>query len=107
MVELKVDIVGHHQVDESVAIVVSEGGTGGHAAFRDAGLRCDISERAVAVVSQQHIPTEAREEKIGPAVVVVIGGGATHGEARRRQARLAGDVGKCAVVVVMVERSAS
>ena len=47
-----------------------------HTRIVDAGFRGDVGERAVAVVLQQVIGTEAGDVKIFEAVVVVIADGA-------------------------------
>src|SRR5436190_17787062 len=68
MVELEVDIVGHHQVHESVAVVISESRTNRHATVRNTGFRGDIRERAIPIVAKQNISAETRQVQIWPAV---------------------------------------
>jgi hypothetical protein len=102
---MEVDIVDHHQVGESIAVVIAEGSAGGPAAIGDAGLRRHIGKCSVAIVAIENVAAQAGKVKVGPAVVVVIAHRAAHGEARRGHAGLGGDIGECAVAVVVVERA--
>ena len=103
VVEMKIDIVCDHEIDEAIAIVVAEGGAGRPAAVGDAGFCRHVSERAVAVVAIEDVATKAGEVEIGPAVVVVVSHRAAHGKAGSGQPGFRRDVGEGAVVIVVVK----
>jgi len=105
MVDIEVDIVRHHQVDESVPIVVGKGCPCGPATVGHACCFGYIGERAIAVVAIQNIAAVAGDVHVWPAVIVVIRHCSAHGITRRTYAGLVRDVGERAVVVVMVERA--
>ena len=81
IVEVEVDVVGDHQVDESVTVVVAERCAGRPAPISDASLGGDVGEGAVSVVVIEDVSTQAGDVEVGPAVVVVVADGAAHGEA--------------------------
>src|ERR1051326_5511978 len=104
---MKIHVVGDHQVEIAIMVVITEGSTGGPAAVGDAGFLGYVSESSVAVVAIENVATEAGDVKIGPAVVVVVAHRAAHRElARSRDAGLVGHVGKRSIVIVMVECAA-
>ncbi len=87
IVKVKVDVVGDHEIDEAIAVVVAESGAGGPAAVGDSGFCGHVGEGAVAVVAIENIPAEAGDVDVGPAIVVVVAHGAAHREARRGNAQ--------------------
>ena len=105
VVEVKIDVVGDHQIHEAVAVIVAKGCAGRPAAVGDAGFRRYIGECAVAVVAIEDIAAEAGDIKIGPAVVVVVADRSAHGEAGGGQSGLCGHIGKCAVVIVVIKHA--
>src|ERR1051326_1015382 len=104
---MKIHVVGDHQVEIAIMVVITEGSTGGPAAVGDAGFLGYVSESSVAVVAIENVATEAGDIQVGPAIIVVIAHGATHGElAGRSDAGFISDVGKSAVVIVVIQRAA-
>ena len=81
IVEVEIDVVGDHEIDEAVAVVVAESCAGRPSAVGDAGFRGDVGEGAVAVVVIENVAAEAGDVEVGPAVVVVVADGSAHGEA--------------------------
>src|SRR5580704_10634612 len=100
---MKINVVGDHEIEKAVAVVVAEGGSGGPAAVGDAGPFGDVGEGAVAVVAIKNISTEAGDVQIGPTVIVVIADGAAHGETGSGEASLGGDVGEGSVAIVAIK----
>ena len=72
----------------------------GSRAVANAGLRGDISERAVAVVVVERVVVDARHEEIRIAVVIVIAYGDAAVEAAAGQSRGLCHVGEHAVAIV-------
>src|SRR5262249_12610358 len=101
IIQVKVHIVRHHQIEIAVAIVISKGSPRGPAAVSDAGLRCHVGESAVAVVSKKLVATETGDVKVRPSVIVVVADRTAHGKARSCQASLVGYVGGRPNVVVL------
>ena len=81
IIEVKIDIIRDHQVEETIAIVIAKRGAGGPASVGNAGLGGHVGESAVAVVVVKNVATEAGHVKIGPAVVVVVTDCSTHRKA--------------------------
>ena len=104
IVEVKVDVIGDHQIDESIAVIVAKRCAGRPAAVGDTCLRGYIGEGAVAIVAIEHVAAEAGDIKIGPAIVVVVADRSAHCKAGRGESGLGGDIGEGAVVIVVVER---
>src|SRR5580693_3525233 len=88
IIEVKIDVVGNHEVQKAVTIVITKGSAGRPAAIGDACLFRDIGERAVAVVVIKNIPAETSNVQIRPTIIVVIADGTTHGKTRGGQAGL-------------------
>src|ERR1700720_3580572 len=102
---MKIDVVRDHQIDETVAVVITEGGAGGPAAISNAGFGGHVSKCAIAIVVEEHIAAQASEIKVRPTIIVVVADGAAHGEAGRAQTGFVSDVAKSSVLIVMVKRS--
>src|SRR5580704_13084889 len=100
---MKINVVGDHEIEEAVAIVIAERSSSGPAAVGDAGLFGNIGEGAIAVVAVKNISAEAGDVQIRPTVIVVIADGAAHGETGSGEASLGGDVGERSVVIVAIK----
>src|ERR1035438_10128327 len=106
IVEVKIHVVGNHQVDETISVIVAKCGSGRPAAVGNASLGGHIRERAVPVVVIEHVPAQAGDIQVGPSVIVEIPYRPTHGEARSTDASLVGYIGKSAVVIEHVPAQA-
>src|ERR1019366_3638467 len=73
------------------------------AAASQTGLFGDVDEAAAAVVLEEAVLADRRDQQVGEAIVVVIANGHTHAVHFHRQAGALGDVGEGAVAVVAVE----
>ena len=91
------------QVERTVAVVVHERGARAPARARDAGLRRDVDETAVAVVSQQHVVAEIRHVQIGEAIVVEVAGRHAHPVTAGAGAARNGHVFERAVTAVVIQ----
>ncbi len=105
IIEMKIDVVGDHEIDKSIAVVVAESGAGRPSSIGDAGLCRHVGKGAVAVVAIENVAAQAGDIEIGPAVVVVVSDGSAHGEARSGEAGFCRHVGESAVVIVVVENA--
>src|SRR5882762_1960020 len=103
IIEMKVDVVGDHKVEKTVAIVVAKGGARGPPAVGNAGFGGDIAKGAVAIILVKDVAAEASDVEIGPPIVVVVSHRATHGKAWSREAGFGSDIGERAVVIVVVQ----
>src|SRR5882762_8313373 len=103
IVEMEIDVVGNHEIEKTVAIVVAKSSASRPAAVGNAGFASDIGEGAVAIIFVKDVAAEASDVEIGPAVVVVVSHRAAHGKARSRQAGFGGDIGERAVVIIVVQ----
>ena len=65
IVETKIDVVGHHKVDKTIAIVVAERRSRRPPAVRDAGFGSYIGKRAVAIVVIQDVAAETSDYRSG------------------------------------------
>src|SRR5882762_8670549 len=72
IVEMEIDVVGNHEVEKTVAIVVAKSSAGRPAAVGNTGFGSDIGEGAVAIIFVKDVAAEAGDVEIGPAVVVVV-----------------------------------
>ena len=107
IVEMKIDVVRDHQIEEAVSVVVAKRRARGPAAIGNAGFGGDISESAVAIVVIKDIAAETSEIQIRPAVVVIVAHGSAHGKTARVQAGLFGDIGECAVAIIVIKGAGS
>src|SRR5437868_10399953 len=105
IVQMKIDIVGDHQIDQTVAVVIAECRPGGPASISNSRLCGYVGKCSIAVIAIQHVPAEAGDVEIRPAVVVVVGHGATHSETWSPNSSLVGDVGKGSIMIISVESS--
>ena len=101
---VEVDIVGHHEIELSVAVVINERAAvaPGFAVSGYPRLLADLGEGAVDVVIET-ILTVVSNVKILPAVVVVIADAYALAPSSCGQTRPYRDINKRAVVVVVVE----
>src|ERR1700735_3473362 len=65
IVEAEVDVIGNHQIDETIVVIVAECGAGGPSAIGHAGFGSAVGECAVAVVVVENIATETSDVEIG------------------------------------------
>ncbi len=102
---IKVDVVGHDQIELAVAIIVDEGAARapGFAAARDMRFFADVGERAIAIVVVENVFAVVRNIQIFEAVVVVIAHAHALTPTGVGQAGSCGDIGERAVVIVAVE----
>ena len=103
---MKIDVIGDHQVEIAVAVVVGKGRAGGEAAIAHACLLGYVSKSAVAIVAIKHVPAQAGDVNIRPAIIVIVAHGAAHGKARRADARSIGHICESAIVIVVIKRAA-
>jgi hypothetical protein len=96
-------VVGDHEVELAVLVVVEEGGAGREAGVVGPRLLRDVGELSVAQVAVEAIAPPRRQVDVDKAVVVVVGGGHPDPVEALRKPRLHGDVGEGAVVVVAIE----
>src|SRR5271154_4122444 len=100
------NIVGHHQIEPPVFVVVKPARAGGPPALiGDTRLGGDIAESSVAVVVIQNRAAVASHVEIGVAVIVVIPD--RHSlpvVSFATDTRLFGNVGKRSVTVVVIQR---
>src|SRR5205823_10343187 len=80
IVEMKINVIGDHQIEIAVAVVVGKGRAGGEAAIAHACLLGQVSKSAVAIVAIKHVPAQAGDVNIWPAIIVVIAHRAAHGK---------------------------
>jgi hypothetical protein len=102
---MEINVIRHHKIDESVAIVIAKRRACRPTAVGDARLRGDVGKRSVAVIVIEDVAAETGQVEIRPAVIVVVADGAAHREAWRRQARALRHVSESPVVIVVIERA--
>ena len=98
------DVVGDHQVEPAVLVVVEEHGARGEAGIADAGLCRHVRERPAAQVAEQAVRAEAGHVQVDATVVVVVGGRDPKPIHLDRQARRLGHVREMALAVVAIQR---
>ena len=104
MIEIKVHVVGHVEVEVAVVVVVAKGRAGAPASgVSYARFRGHIGERSVVVVVVKHPAIEISDVEVFPAVIVVIADGDAEAPAAMRDSGLRADVGESSVMIVVVE----
>jgi hypothetical protein len=100
-------VVCHKQIQQSVVVVVEPAGRDGphlaavvHGAAQTR-FRCDVGERAVAIVVKKLISVDVGQKQIGPAVVVVIAHGRAHPITRSGDSGALGNIGERSIAVVV------
>ena len=106
IIEMKIDVIGDHQVEIAVAVVVGKGRAGGEAAIAHPRLLGHVSKSAVAIVAIKHVPAQAGDVNIWPAIIVVVAHRAAHGKTGIAHAGLIGHIGERAIVIVVIKRAA-
>src|SRR5262249_35089035 len=101
----KIHVVRNHQIEKTVAVIVTERSACGPPAVRNSCFLCDVCKRSISVVVKEFISAEASQIDVGPAVVVVIPDGPAHRKTWRCQTGFSRHVRKGAIVIVMIERA--
>ena len=103
--EIEVHIVGDHEVEMAIAVVIDEGAAvaPGFAGASDARFFAYVGESAVAVVVIEDVFSVVGDVKIFPAVVVIVADAHALAPTGVREAGFLRDVGKGSVVIVVVE----
>ena len=97
-------IVGNHEIEFAVAIVIDPSRAGRELVRPPQSCRFgDIGESAVAVVVEEMALADSRDEDVVEPVVVIIADGNTESEERNAKARFARHIRESAIVVVVVE----
>ena len=101
---VKVHIVGDHQIEQTIAIVIDKGASGapGFPGARDPGLFADFGEDSALIVIET-ILAVVGDVEVFPSVIVVVADANALSPARRGQTGLRGDVSKCSVMLVAVQ----
>src|ERR1700730_15216973 len=104
MAEVEFRVVGHHQIEPPVPIVVQEcaAAAPGLAVPCHAGFLCYLLEMATEIVVEPVLPVVGHV-KIFPAIIVVVTDTHPLTPATCLQTSLGGHVRKCPIVVVMIE----
>src|SRR5207253_3956976 len=69
--ELEVHVIGHHEVEIAVVVVVGKSRAGGPAAVAHPRLFSYIGESAITIVSVKDVAAQAGDAKVWPAIVAV------------------------------------
>src|SRR5437016_11071172 len=72
MLRIKLHIAGNEQVEKTVMIVVSPGGTGRPAADGNSGFFSYVRESSIVVVVVEPVLAVIRDVKVRPPIVVVV-----------------------------------
>ena len=104
IVQMKIHVIRHHQIQKSVAIVVAKRRARAPSSIRNARLFRHIRERSIAIVPVQNISAEASHVNVRPSIIFVIADGSAHRKTRRGNSRFVRHVRKCSVVIVVIER---
>ena len=96
-------VVGHVEVQPSVAVRVGKGCAGTPGGIPHSRFPGHVPKGAVAVVPVQEIGTVVADVEVGPAVVVVVGDGHPHSPMAPSHARLAGHQPETPVPLVPIE----
>ena len=105
LLEVELDVVGHKQIEQPVAVVIdpSAAGVPADALFVQPCFLGDVGERPVAIVVPEHVLSPVGAEQIVPAVVVVVAHADRDAPAALGQTRLLTHIRKRAIAVVLVE----
>ena len=98
------DVAGDEEVEASVAVIISEGRSGGPVAEGDTSLFSYVGEGSVVIVVVEAVFPEVGDVDVGPAVIVEIADGYAEAPAVVGHAGFFSDVGEGSVVVVVEER---
>ncbi len=102
---MKIYIVDNHEIDKSISVVVTEGGSSRPSAVGHTSFCGHVGEGAISVIAIEDVAAQAGHIKVRPAVVVVVSYSSAHSKAWRGKARFCRHIGKSAVVVVMVKNA--
>src|ERR1700733_6840919 len=103
IIEVKVDIVGHHQVHVAIPIVVAKRRSGRPPSIPNSGFGSYICEGAISIIVIENVAAEAGYVKVRRSIVVVVSYSPAHGQASFRQPCLFSYIGKCSIMIVMVK----
>ena len=78
MVRRPIEIVGYHQVQEPVTIVIEKCSAGPPGNVADPGFLRHVGKRPIAVIAIENICAQIRHINVNPPVSVVITAGASH-----------------------------
>ena len=100
---IEIDIVGHEEVDQPVAVVVEKaaGRPPASAVAGDPSLFGNIFERAVPLVAIQDVLAPVGHEQVVVSVVVIVSDATALPPSRMRQACILGHVGERTVPIVV------
>src|ERR1039457_6741271 len=102
---MKIDIVGDHQINQAIAVVVAKRRAGGPAAVGHSGFGGDVGEGAIAVIAIEHVAAETGDVDIRPAIIVIVADRSALGDAGSRDSGFGRDTREGAVMIVVVKRS--
>jgi hypothetical protein len=105
MVEVEINVVGDHEIDKAIAIVIAKRSAHRPTAIRYPRLFGYIGEGAVGIVVVEDVATVTGYANIGPAIVVIVSDRAAYGEAGKPTPAFSVTSVK-AVSVVVIEGSA-
>ena len=101
MLHVPVDVAGHEDIEQSVAVIITKAWTGGPVAKSYSGRFGDIGKRPVVIIVLESILSVIGHVKVWPAVVVIV----THRHAESpsviRHARCFCHVGEGSVVIIV------
>lgn len=97
------DVIGYHEIEPAVPIVIDEAGRDAPEGTLDAGLLAALAELALTQVEEQTRGFVFGQDHIGPAVVVDIADGHPHPIPSHVQARPGADVAEVAAGFLPVE----
>ena len=101
--ELEVHVIGHHQVEIAIMVVISKSRAGGPAAVAHSRLFADVGESAVAVVSVKRVLAEVGAKNVLEAVVVVVTDADSTGPSEGPQSCLLRDIRKCPITIIPIQ----
>ena len=99
----ELQVVGQVEVEQTVPVVIGEGGAGPPSGIRDPRSPAHVLEGAVPLVPVEHVGAHVGDVDVHAAIVVVVAERAPHAVGRVPGSRLPGDVGEGPVPAVPVE----
>lgn len=103
--EIEVDVIGDHQVEMAITVVIDKGAaiSPGFARAGDTCFLADGGKSSVAIVAIKDVFSVVGDVEIFPAIIVIIADADSLPPTGVGQAGFARDLGESAVVIVMVE----
>src|SRR5437763_13221536 len=89
---VKIHVARDVEIEPAIAVIVAPGATGAPIAPFQRGVPRDVGQGSVAVVMEESVGSEVRDQNIGVTVIVIIGGRDAHTPALVHQAALPSNI---------------